>query len=70
MIKKIVKLMLLVIMLAGAVLTVTNMMTTELQSDFKLVTYFPDIPDCTGDPGKCMDFTTPKPEGPGSSGEN
>ena len=64
MIKKIAKLVLVVLMIIGAFIAVTNVFfDANLQSEgFRVVTYFEDIPDCSGPPSDCNDFTdfTPK----------
>ena len=58
MIKKIVKLVLLVMMVVGALVIVSNLADTQLKSEgFKVVTYFENVPDCYGPPSDCNDFT-------------
>ena len=58
MVKKLLKIMLLVLMLLGAIIAVNNFVAKDLHSgDFKVVTYYPDEPDCYGDPKDCNDFT-------------
>ena len=59
MIKKIIKLVLLVMMLAGAFITVSNIADKKLNADFSVRTYYPNIPDCKNDAKDCNVFTFP-----------
>ena len=61
MVKKIVKLVLVVMMLVGIFIAVANTFQSDLHSEFKVTTYYKDIPDCDGPAKDCNDFTSPKP---------
>lgn len=60
MFKKIVKYALLVLMVIGVVIATANFVDSNLESNDGVgekVTYYPSIPDCSGDPKDCYDFT-------------
>jgi len=58
MIKKIVKYALCVLIVLGVAISITNIFQPELHSEsLKIVTYYPDIPDCSGPAKDCNDFT-------------
>ena len=59
MIKKIVKVVLVLLMVVGAVIAASNMMDEELHAVGKWVKYLPDEPDCRGEGNTCYDFTDP-----------
>ena len=59
MIKKIVKVVLVLLMVVGAVIAASNMMDEELHAEGKWVKYLPHVPDCKGDGDDCFDFTDP-----------
>ncbi len=46
MFKKIVKFFLLVMMLLGAFVVITNFIAPDLHGKFSVKTYYPEIPDC------------------------
>jgi hypothetical protein len=56
MVKKIVKFILVVMMLAGAFIVVTNLTTPVLHGKFYIATYYPEIPNCTDFPSDCNVF--------------
>ncbi|UCH96059.1 MAG: hypothetical protein JSV88_04195 [Candidatus Aminicenantes bacterium] len=58
MLKKIVKVILVVMMLFGAFIVVTNLTEPELQGEgLVIVTYYKNVPACYGPPVDCNDFT-------------
>ncbi len=59
MIKKIVKVVLVLLMVIGAVIAASNMIDLELHAAGKWVKYLPEEPDCRGDGDDCFDFTDP-----------
>jgi hypothetical protein len=59
MIKKIVKVVLVLLMVVGAVIAASNMIDLELHAAGKWVKYLPDEPDCRGEGNTCYDFTAP-----------
>lgn len=60
MIKKIAKVVLVLLMVFGAVISISNVMDSELHAGAgKWVKYWPNIPDCFGEGKTCFDFTNP-----------
>lgn len=61
MIKKISKVILLVLIVFGLAISISNMMNTQVHAG-KWVHYWPHLPDCYGLGDTCYDFTDPKPK--------
>jgi hypothetical protein len=59
MFKKIVKFILLVMILLGAFVVVTNFMEPDLHGKFSIKTYYPEIPDCRDFEKDCNVFEEP-----------
>lgn len=64
MIKKIVKVVLVLLIVFGAVISALNVMDTQLKAKELTVTYpevlyLPDVPDCKGEGKGCIDMTNP-----------
>ena len=62
MLKKIAKLVLVVMMILGLAIAVSNTFDTELEgAPGTFRTYVRHIPDCVGSGTTCYDFTSPDP---------
>lgn len=61
MFKKILKVVLLVMMLFGAFIVVTNLTAPDLHGGFHIATYYPEIPDCKDFEKDCNVFTAEEP---------
>lgn len=64
MVKKIVKVVLVLLILFGAVISTFNVMDVQLEAKeltvtFPEVKYLEDVPDCKGEGKGCIDMTNP-----------
>jgi hypothetical protein len=58
MIKKTLKIILIVMMLIGAFIAVSNLLQKDVYAG-KWVKYLPEVPDCKGEGHTCYDMTSP-----------
>lgn len=64
MAKKLVKVVLFLLIVFGAVISVLNVLDAQLQAkeltvSYPVVLYLPDVPDCKGEGTGCVDTTNP-----------